>query len=199
MHQGPYQRFGSFPFCVFMLACFYALSSMLASLVLGFTRLDAFSRFVVVRLHLTPLRPCLDINIWDASPWCQLLRAYLSPFLLRAMICLPCLFMPPIGFLCIFTRLLTCPCISLACWCVAHASTQCSYGPPIQTYICPLRTPPFVWFFACLPFCLFDCFIASLLAIPIMLIRFMPFHMLFALFPSIACLLVSCLRLCMNT
>ena len=39
----------------------------------------------------------------------------LSPFLLQAMICSPCLFVPPIGFLCIFTRLLTCPCMSLAC------------------------------------------------------------------------------------
>ena len=46
---------------------------------------------------------------------------------------------------------------------------------------------------------LFACFFASLLAMPIMLIHFMPFHMLFASFPSIACLLVSCLCLCMYT
>ena len=48
-------------------------------------------------------------------------------------------------------------------------------------------------------FCLFSCFLASFLAMPIMLIRFMLFHMLFASFPSIACLLVSCLYLCMYT
>ena len=35
-------------------------------------------------------------------------------FLLPATICLPCLFVPPIGFICISTRLLTCPCMSLA-------------------------------------------------------------------------------------
>ena len=46
---------------------------------------------------------------------------------------------------------------------------------------------------------LFACFFASLLAMPIMLIHFMPFHMLFASFPSIARLLVSCLCLCMYT
>ena len=89
--------------------------------------------------------------------------------------------------------------VSLACQRVVHASTQWSYGHPIQTYICPPRTPPSVCFLACLPFCLYACFLAPLLAMPIMLTRFMPFHMLFASFPSIACLLVSCLYLCMYT
>ena len=46
--------------------------------------------------------------------------------------------------------------------------------------------------------CLFACFLAKL-AMSIMLIYFMPFHILFASFPSIACLLVSCLCLCMYT
>ena len=48
-----------------------------------------------------------------------------------------------------------------------------------------------VFFFACL--------FASLLSMPIVLIRFMLVHMLFASFPSMACLLVSCLYLCMYT
>ena len=95
-----------------LLLCFMLV---LTSLVLAFAMLDALSGFVVVWLHLMPIRPCLDVTICDASPWCRLLRAYLSPFLLRAMICLPCLFVPPVGFLCIFTRLLTCSCMSLAC------------------------------------------------------------------------------------
>ena len=47
-------------------------------------------------------------------------------------------------------------------------------------------------------FCVFICFLACLLAMPIMFTRFMPFHTLFASFPSIACLFVSCLCLCMN-
>ena len=95
-----------------LLLCFMLV---LASLVVDFATLDTLSGFVVVWLHSTPMRPCLDATTWDASPWCWLLCAYLSPFLLHAMLCLPCLFVPPVGFLCIFTRLLTHPCISLAC------------------------------------------------------------------------------------
>ena len=48
-----------------LLLCFML---MLTSLVLGFAMLDAFSGFVVVWLHLMPVRPCLDVTIWDASP-----------------------------------------------------------------------------------------------------------------------------------
>ena len=100
------------PFCISMLACLYVLSFVLASLVLGFAMFNALSGFVVVWLHPTP---CLDVTTWDASPDARLLHAYLSPFSLHAMICLPYLFVPLVGFLCIFTCLLTCPCMSLAC------------------------------------------------------------------------------------
>ena len=48
-----------------LLLCFMLV---LASLVLGFTMLDALSEFVVVWLHPMPMRPCLDVTIWDASP-----------------------------------------------------------------------------------------------------------------------------------
>ena len=61
---------------------------VLASLVLGFATLDALSRYVVIWLHPMPMRPCLDVTIWKASPDVSLLRAYLSPFPLRAMIML---------------------------------------------------------------------------------------------------------------
>ena len=118
-------------------------------------------------------------------------------FLLHAMICLPCLFVSPVGFLCIFTRSLTCPCMSLAWWCVIHTSTQWSYGHLIQTYICPLRTPPFVCFFAYLSLSLFTCSHASLFlclpclsCLPILCL----FHMLFATFPF-HCLSASFLSL----
>lgn len=53
----------------------------------------------------------------------------------------------------------------------------------------------FIFLLVCFPACL----LASLLAMTIVLIHFMPVHMLFASFPSIACLLVSCLCLCMYT
>ena len=46
---------------------------------------------------------------------CQVAPCAPFPFPLRAMICLPCLFVPLVGFLHIFTCLLTCPCMSLAC------------------------------------------------------------------------------------
>ena len=78
---------------------------MSASLVQGFTTLDALSGFVVVWLHPTPIRPCLDVTIWDALPRCQLPCAHFSPFPLYAMICLPCLFVPPVGSICIFYTL----------------------------------------------------------------------------------------------
>ena len=53
---------------------------MLASLVLGFAMFGALSGFMVVWLHSMPMRPCLDVAIRDASPWCRLLRAHLSLF-----------------------------------------------------------------------------------------------------------------------
>ena len=193
--------------CAHLLWCF--------TLVIGFAMLVSLNGFVVVQLHLTPMRPCLDANIRDASLRCWLLCAYLPPFPLHVMICSPCLFVPLVGFLCI--RLLMCSCMSLACQCVVHTSTQWSYGHSIQTYICPSRTPPFVCRFAYLSsFCLLaslfafllSCLVVYLMArhvsyhmlcLPCISCLFASclFHMLFASFISIACLLVSFLCLCM--
>ena len=53
--------------------------------------------------------------------------------------------------------------------------------------------------FVLLLVCFFACLLAFLLAMSIVLIRFMPIHMLFASFPSMDCLLVSCLCLCIYT
>ena len=53
---------------------------VLASLDLGFATLDALREFVVVWLHLTPMRSCLDVTTWDASPDAELLHAYLCLF-----------------------------------------------------------------------------------------------------------------------
>ena len=95
-----------------LLLCFMLV---LASLVLGFATFDTFNGFVVMWLHLMLIRPCFCVTTWDASPWCRLPCAYLSPFPFCAMLCLPCLFVPSVGIICIFTRLLTCSCMSLAC------------------------------------------------------------------------------------
>ena len=47
------------------LPCFMLV---ITSIFLGFTMLDALCGFVVVWLLPTPMRPCLDVTIWDASP-----------------------------------------------------------------------------------------------------------------------------------
>ena len=67
-----------------------------------------------------------------------------------------------------------------------------SYGSLHQCIKCAIEYYSF-----CLPYPLFARILASLLNMPIMLICFMPFHMLFASLLSIACLLVSCLCLYM--
>ena len=126
---------------------------VLSSLVLGFAMLDAFSGFVVVWLHPMPMRPCLDVTIWDALPWCQLLHAYLSLFPFHAMICLPCLFAPPIGFLCFFTCLLVChPCFNTMKLWTSDPNLRLSRAPP---FVCFL-----VWLFAFLLVCLLSYFFA---------------------------------------
>ena len=59
--------FGSpfLPIYACLLRCFMLV---IASLVLGFVMLDAISGFLVVWLHSTPMRPCLDVTTQDASP-----------------------------------------------------------------------------------------------------------------------------------
>ena len=53
---------------------------VLASLVLGFAMLDTLRGLDLVWLHLTPMRPCLGVTTWDASPDAGLLCAYPSLF-----------------------------------------------------------------------------------------------------------------------
>ena len=56
----------------------------------------------------------------------------------------------------------------------------------------------FTFLFICAP-CLPYLLSHSMLAMSIMFIHFMSFHLLFTSFPSLTCLLVSCLCLCMHT
>ena len=63
-----------------LLLCFILV---LASLVLDFTTLDAFNGFMVLWLHLTPMRPCSDVTIWEVSLDAGLLHAYLPFFASR--------------------------------------------------------------------------------------------------------------------
>ena len=96
-----------------LLLCFM---NALAFLVLGFATLDALSRFsgcVVTSNAHEALSRCnhFGIHHHDAGRFVRTLPFFHSAWGL----CLPCLFVPPVRFLCIFTRLLICPCISLAC------------------------------------------------------------------------------------
>ena len=61
--------------CLFL--CFMLV---LTSLVLGFATFDAFSGYMVVWLHSTLRRPCLDVTTWEASLNVRLLRVHPSLF-----------------------------------------------------------------------------------------------------------------------
>ena len=191
-----------------LLLCFMLV---LVPLVLGFATLDALSRFVVVWFHSMPMRPCLGVNTWEASPWCRLLRAYLSPFPLLAMICLPFFFVPPLA---LFAS--SHACLHVHAWVLlTSVSSMLQHNEVMDirsksTFVpCGyhlLFTFLFVYLFACLLaillVCLLACLLASLsLCLPCIscLSTLCLLHMHFASFPSIVCLLVFFLCLCMYT
>ena len=60
-----------------LLLCFMLV---LASLVLGFAMFGALCRLDLVWLHPMPIRPCLYVTIWEASPNAVLPHAYPSLF-----------------------------------------------------------------------------------------------------------------------
>ena len=109
-------------------------------------------------------------------------------FLLHAMLCLLCLFVPPVGFLCIFTRLLTCPCMNLA----TSVSSMFQHNEVMDIRSKPTFVPRgHHLLFAFLLVCLFTCLLSFLflcLSYISCLSALCLFHMLFASFPSIACL-----------
>ena len=170
---------------------------VLASPVPGFVTLDSLSGFVVVWLHSTPLRPCLDVTTWKASPWCWLLHAYLSPFPLRVQWCAyhACL----CHLLAFYASLHAC--LHVHAW-VLLASVSSMFQ---HNEIMDIRSKPtFVprehhLLFACLPSHLFACFLVLCLPCLSCLFALCLLCMHFASFPSIACLLVSCLYLYMYT
>ena len=148
----------------------------LASLVLDFAALNTLSRFVVVWLRPTPMRPYLDVTIWDASSWCRLLRAYLFPFPLRAMICLPCLFVSPIGFLCLHA------CLHIHAWVLmANVSSMLQHNEAMDIRSKPTFVPcGHQLLFAFLLVFLFACLLAFL----------------FLCLPCLSCLSALCLFIC---
>ena len=116
----------------------------------------------------------------------------------KIMLCLPCLFVPPIGFLCIF-YMLAYMFVHESCLLVCRPSFNTmklwTFNPNL--HLSPVDTT------FCLPSSLFACFLVSshMLCLPYLscLPALCLFHMILAPFPSIACLLVSCSCLCMCT
>ena len=106
--------FGSpiFHVCACLLLCFMLV---LASLVLSFATFDAFSGFVVVCLDSMPFEALFGCSHLGCIAMMPVASCTLIPFSAPCDDCLSCFFMPPVGFICIFTRLFTCSCMSLAC------------------------------------------------------------------------------------
>ena len=184
---------------------------VLAYLVLGFATLNTLSGFVGVWLHLMPMRPCLDVTIRDASLWCRLLHAYLSHFSLHVMILLTMLvYATSLLFMHLYTLVYMFMYESWLLVCRIYFNTMMLWTPDPNLHLSLMDTPfcllsclftfcLFVCFLACLPPHLFARILVSMFAMSITTICFMPFPTLSALFSFIACLLVSCLCLCMYT
>ena len=189
-----------------LLLCFMLV---LASLILDFTTLDALSGFVVAWLHLTPVRSCLDVAIWDASPWCRLLRACLSLFhSVRWYTCHACL-CHPLDF---FASLHAC--LHVHAWVLlANVSSMLQHIEVVDIRSKPTFVPRghhllfafllclFVCLFVCLPAFSFVCASClsyllpyAMLTMSIMFIYFMPLSYALCIF-SLYCLSVGFLSL----
>ena len=79
-----------------LFSCLCLLASMLYAYVSLFSSRLYHTRrpwqVVVVWLHSTPMRPCLDVTIWDASPWCWLLHLFACSFAFSLVCLLSCFF-----------------------------------------------------------------------------------------------------------
>ena len=92
---------------------------------------------------------------------CRVALCIPFPFLLCAMLCLPCLFVPPVGFICIFAHFFTCPYMSLA----ASVSSMLQHNEVMDIQSKPTFVPhgyhllfPFLFTFSLV--CLLSCFFA---------------------------------------
>ena len=180
---------------------------VLASLVLGFAIFDALSRFMVVWLHPTPTRPCLGVTIWDASSDAESIRVYRSLFF-RSVQSYPyhaCL-CHLLAYIHLYTLAYMSMCESCLLVCRPCFNTMKLWTPDPNLHLSLVDTT------FCLLSCLFafllSCLVVYLMArhvschmlcLPCLscLSALCLFHTLFASFPFIACLLVSCLCLCM--
>ena len=105
------------------------------------------------------------------------------------MICLPCLFVPPIGFICIFTHLLTCPCMSTACLlvCCPYFNTMklWTFDPNLNLSLMNTTFCFFSFSFAFSPVCLLSCYACHVYHAHLFLCLFMNYLHLFI--PLLVC------------
>ena len=164
---------------------------VLVSLVLGFSMLDAFRGLDLVWLHPTPMRPCLDVTIWEASLDTGLLCTY------------PSLSASCDAMLTIFIRATRW--LSMHLYTLAHMSMHESSLLVCHPYFNTMKLWTFVpnlhLSLADTTFCLLSClfaffafFLVSLLAISIMLIYFMPLSYALCIF-SFHCLFTGLVSL----
>ena len=172
---------------------------MLASLVLGFAMFGALRRLDLVWLHPTLIRPCLGVTIYEASLDARLHHAYPSFF--RSTRCYAyhvCL----CHLLAFYASLYAC--LHVHAWVLlASVSSMLQHNEVMDIRSKPTFVPCryhllFVFSLVCLLAYLLAFLFLCLLCLSC-LSSLCIFHMLFASFPSIACLLVSCLCLCMYT
>ena len=168
---------------------------VLTSLALGFAMFDTLSGFVVLWLHSMPTRPCLDVTTWDAS---LMLVALCIPFPFSAL-CDDVLTMLVYATRWLSLHLYTLAYMSMheSCLLVCHPyfNTMKLWTSDPNLHL-SLANTTFCCFIACLPFCSFACF-PAMLAVSVILICFMPLSYTLCISFVIACLLVSCLCLCM--
>ena len=177
---------------------------VLAFLVLGFSMLDALRRLNLVWLHPTPIRPYLDMTIWVASPNAGLPHAYPSLFCSMRCYAYHVCSRHPLAF---YASLHGCS--HVHAWVLfASVSSMLQHNEVIgirsKLHLSLMDTTFYLLscLFAFSLVCLLACLLAFLfLCLPCLscLSALCLFHMLFASFPSIAFLLVSCLCLCMYT
>ena len=191
-----------------LLLCFMLV---LAFLVLGFATFYTLSGFVVVWLHPMPMRPCSDVTTWGCIA--MMSGASCTPFpfsapcddMLTMLVCATCwlsLHLYTLAYMSMHEScVLMCrPCFNMMKLWTFHPNlhlslTDTTFGLP-SCFVC--------LFVCCLPAFSFVCesFLSylpplAMLAMSIIFIYLCPFHMRSVSFPSIACLLVFCLCLCM--
>ena len=163
---------------------------VLAFLILGFAMLDALCGLDLVWLHPTPIRPCLDVTIWEASPNARLLRAY--PSLFHSMRCYA-------YHVCLRQHLYTLAHMSMheSCLLVCHPCLNTTklwtFNPNLHLSFADTTFCLLAFLFLCLLSCFFACHVHHAYLL------YASFICSMHLFLSIACLLVSFSCLCMYT